>query len=97
MRSYCLSLQAEIDLTGIVIYTAVSFGRRQAEIYKDDLKAVFGLLAENPHMGRRTESVRPGLRRHEHGSHIVFYMERDEHIEIVRVLPARIDWKDLLE
>lgn len=96
MVSYALSLSAERDLTGILIYTAESFGRRQAEQYNSDLTKIFTLLADSPGIGRPTDSVRKALRRHQHRGHVIFYIERTDHIEIARILPARADWQEYM-
>lgn len=39
----------------------------------------------------RAERLRPGLRRFEHRSHAVFYMQNEDGILIVRILHARMD------
>jgi toxin ParE1/3/4 len=40
-------------------------------------------------MGRLSDTVRPGLRRHEHGSHVVIYKEQPVYILIVAVVHGR--------
>ena len=75
MASFRLTRQADRDLGSIYLYTLENFGLAQAERYADDMKACFALLANNPRMGRMVEAIRPGLRRHEHGAHVIFYRE----------------------
>jgi toxin ParE1/3/4 len=44
------------------------------------------MLAGNPGLGRSCDHVRPGLRRMEHGKHVVFYREEAGGILVVRIL-----------
>lgn len=48
------------------------------------------MLADNPTSGRRCEEIRPGLRRHEHGKHVVFYRLEPAGILISRILHQRM-------
>jgi toxin ParE1/3/4 len=52
-------------------------------------KDVLSRLADNPHMGRLSDTIRAGLRRHEHGSHVVIYKEHPDHVLIVAVVHGR--------
>lgn len=97
MAKYALSRRAASDLVAIYAYTARQFGRAQAVLYKSSMAAALTLLAENPVMGRVVEHLRQtGIRRHEHESHIIFYKSGVGSIDVLRVLPARSDWKDHL-
>jgi plasmid stabilization system protein ParE len=33
------------------------------------------MLGDNPNMGRRCDDILPGLRRHEHGKHVLFFQQ----------------------
>lgn len=96
MPDYRLLAKANKDLLSIYIYTAQQFGGLQALSYKTQLESALDLLVCNPMMGRCVSHVRDGLRKHEHGSHIIFYRSDGPDIFIVRVLPARADWKEQL-
>ena len=85
--------RAELDLEAIADYTIERFGVEKARSYLVDFKSCFDHLVENPAVGRRVEHLRTGLRRYEHGSHIVFYQVSDGGILIVRVLHYRMDVK----
>ena len=93
MPEHKLSRRADQDLVSIFVYTVQAFGTAQALAYKADLEAAFALLAANPAMGRKTDDVREGLRRHQHGRHIIFYIG-DAPVDIVRILPDRSDWRE---
>jgi toxin ParE1/3/4 len=46
----------------------------------------FTLLANNPLPGRAADAVHPGLRRHEHGSHVVFYEPESTGIAVIAIV-----------
>ena len=91
MADYRLSRRAAADLEAIAEFTIGRFGIEQARRYRDELKACFAKLADHPTMGRRAEQLAKGLRRFEHGSHIVFYVPTDDGVLVVRVLHYRMD------
>ena len=86
-----LSSRAEIDLAGIADYTIETFGVEQARRYRDELETCFLNLAENPGLGRSAQRLAPGLRRFEYRSHVVFYIEDEGGVLIVRVLHVKMD------
>lgn len=90
MMSYRLTQQADRDLGEIYLYAAEHFGIRQADRYADELGHVFGLLGTHPMMGRPADKIRPGLRRHEHAGHVIFYRPIEEGVLIVAVVHRRM-------
>lgn len=86
MSSYGLTQRAKDDLYDIFLFGYEQFGERQAEAYAAALEHVFQLLAENPRMGREAMAVAPGVRRHEHGSHVILYEEAPPGILILAVV-----------
>ena len=48
------------------------------------------MLADNPALGRPCDGVRPGLRRMEHGRHVVFYRQDVRGILVSRLLHQRM-------
>jgi len=91
MNNYRLSRLASADLEEIAEYTIERFGIEQARRYRDGLKTCFDQLANNPALGKRSEQLMRGLRRFEHQSHVVFYINESEDIFIVRVLHSSMD------
>ena len=91
MAEYRLSSRAEADFAGIADYTIETFGIERARRYRDGFEACFEGLAQNPRSGRSAERLAPGLRRFEHRSHVVFYVEEEAGVLIVRILHARMD------
>lgn len=89
MADYALSREAVEDLRGIARYTVKTFGKKQAEIYRDGFRDCFLNISENPRIGRVYDHIRLGLRRFEYQSHSVYYMLQDDSPLIVRVLHSR--------
>jgi toxin ParE1/3/4 len=85
-----LSRRAEADLLTIGEYTLRKWGKAQAIRYIDELEICCQMLADNPASGRLCDDVRPGLHRHEHGRHVVFYRQERGGILISRILHQRM-------
>lgn len=86
MAEYRLSCVAENDLLQIARYTVRQFGQMQAKTYRDSFAECFALIVKNPKMGREQDHIRLGLRRHDHKSHAIYYIETDAGVLIVRIL-----------
>uniref|UniRef100_E6QN11 ParE n=1 Tax=mine drainage metagenome TaxID=410659 RepID=E6QN11_9ZZZZ len=81
---------AEADLMQIGRYTLRTWGIRQAERYLSGLEACCQLLADHAPLGRECGEIRPGLRRMEHGSHVIFFRQRKNGILVSRILHERM-------
>jgi toxin ParE1/3/4 len=71
-------------------YTLRTWGRAQAVRYLGELEVCCQRLADNPALGRPCDDVRLGLRRLEHGRHVVFYRQESGGILICRLLHQRM-------
>lgn len=91
MAAYRLSRRAALDLDEIYEYTILVFGLTQAQRYLNGLHDRFGILTQQPMLGRPAGQVAANLRRYEYGSHAVFYLPQGESILIVRVLHENMD------
>ncbi|MEG3618262.1 type II toxin-antitoxin system RelE/ParE family toxin [Magnetovibrio sp. PR-2] len=91
MAKFILSNAADADLLGIARFTIDSFGPNQALTYAKGFEACFNTIAGQPHIGLARDEIRLGLRSFNYKSRIVFYLETDEGVFIVRVLHARQD------
>ncbi len=80
------SAGAERDVMSIADYTRNRWSEDQAIRYLDDLEACCEKLATFPELGRACDDVRPGLRRMEHGKHVIFYRQQTEGILVTRIL-----------
>lgn len=86
MSDYGLTKRAEGDLFDIFLFGYEQFGSKQAEAYAAELEGVFQLLADNPRMGREAATVSPGVRRHEHRSHVILYEEASSGVLILAIV-----------
>ena len=90
MAALRFSRRAESDLLSIADFTLRTWGKAQSIHYLAELEACCQRLAGNPGLGRKCDFIRPGLRRLEHGSHVIFYRQRAGGILISRVLHQRM-------
>jgi toxin ParE1/3/4 len=88
-----LTNRAVTDLSDIADFTIQTFGIEQARSYRNGLNHCFEILAENPQLGRNVAELAPNLKRFEYQSHIVFYIPKESHILIVRILHQRMEFK----
>lgn len=86
MAVFRFSRRAEADLLSIAAYTLRTWSKAQTIRYLDELEILCQTLSENPALGRLCDEVRAGLRRHEHGRHVVFYRRVPTGILISRIL-----------
>lgn len=90
MPGYRLSQLAEIDLEEIGAFTIENWGKAQADRYLAEFEDWLTALAKRPNIGRRCESISPGLRRIEHASHVIFFRRDAQGILILRILHYRM-------
>lgn len=93
MTRFALSPRAQADIDEIWEYSVKHWGVSHAETYMRIIAAAVEALAADPQRGRPCDDIRRGYRRHAVGSHIVFYRTPARHIEIVRVLHRRMDFR----
>lgn len=90
MARFRFSRRAEADLLSIRAHTLKTWGVDQTIRYVTDLRACCQMLADNPEAGRVCDDIRRGLRRMEHGRHVIFYRNDADGILISRVLHQRM-------
>ena len=90
MVKFHFSRRAEADLLSIADYTLRKWGKAQAARYLDELETCCQMLADNPDLGRLCDDIRRGLRRHEHGKHVLFYRQERSGILVSRILHQRM-------
>ncbi|MCI0507989.1 MAG: type II toxin-antitoxin system RelE/ParE family toxin [Gammaproteobacteria bacterium] len=91
MADYKFTKKAERDLEAITDYTLLQWGPLQAYTYLDGLEAQGQLLADNPDLGVKRESISEKLLSFPYESHILYYMKQSHGITIVRVLHQSMD------
>lgn len=89
MNEYRLTRDADTDLLELFLYGFETFGLARAEDYRDSMIRCFGLLADNPKLGRRADEFAPGGRRHEHARHVIFYDEQPYGVLIIAIVHER--------
>jgi len=90
VATFRLSRRAEADLLSIGDYTIRTWGKAQAARYLGELEACCQTLSDNPALGRPCDEIRLGLRRLEHGKHVVFYRQERSGILVSRILHQRM-------
>jgi toxin ParE1/3/4 len=92
MSHFVLSPRARADLDRIWDYTARKWGIDQAERYLRRIAEAADLIAETPTIGRNCDQVREGYRKYPVGSHILFYRQIVDRVDIVRILHQQMDF-----
>jgi toxin ParE1/3/4 len=87
---------AEADLLEIWNFIANdSFEKADRLLYKIDSQ--LKILASNPGMGRRRDSLVPNLRSFPVGNYLIFYRPINEGIEVIRILHGARDIPSIFE
>jgi len=96
VSSYSLSNRADEDLQRIYLDSIRYFGVSQAAKYKLELDRCFEKLAELPRLGREAPGIGRSVRRHEHGSHIIFYRESNDGVVILALVHGKRKYRPKL-
>ena len=79
------------DLARIDAHTEREWGAKQRRQYLAEIKGKLKLLRDMPGMGVRRDDISNGLRAHPVRHHLVFYRDKPERVEIVRILHQSMD------
>ncbi|THV16472.1 type II toxin-antitoxin system RelE/ParE family toxin [Rhizobium rhizophilum] len=90
MRALALLPAATADLDKIWDFTAESWGVEQADNYTDEIRATCTRLASGFLRGRPVD-VRQGYLKQSVGSHIIYFWDKKDRIEVVRILHQKQD------
>jgi toxin ParE1/3/4 len=92
MTKYRLTKEAFSDLEKIWIYTCENFSIKQADKYYKLIISEMERISSNPLSGKSIDFIKEGYRVSQVKSHLIFYMiNKDNIIEIVRILHQRMD------
>ena len=91
MLDFRITPRARDDLLNIARYTLRIWGKQQREIYLRNLDERFQWLAENPRLGKSRPDVQEGYYSFPQGSHLVFYIIRDDGIDIIGIPHQNMD------
>lgn len=92
MSRIVLSRLAAADLDDIWDYSAATWDDAQAERYLRQLWKDMQAVAEACIPSRDAGAIRPGYRSFPSGSHVIFFRNRPDGIEIVRGLHRAMDF-----
>ena len=96
LTTYKLSKPAEADLAQTLKQGIEIWGITQTIEYADLINDTLELLTKHPQMGRDRSHIKSGIRSFRVESHIVFYREKDNQLEVIRILHKRMDFKSHL-
>ena len=89
-KPYRLSPKSTQDLEGIWFYTFDNWSRAQADRYHHALMAEIADLASGRRKGR-SDTVRPGLMKRSFRSHVIWYRDLPDRVEVIRILHSAQD------
>lgn len=85
-RTFRLTARAKAEVLDIYLYGMERFGPNQADRYLDALEHCFDTISVYPRIGRLASALGAGVRRHEHGSHVILYREERDGVLILAVV-----------
>ncbi len=88
---YFLRALAQADLETIWLYTYEQWGQDQADSYLTSLIKRFNWLGENPRLGKPRNDIKQGYFCFPEGMHLIFYIIKNNHIEIIGIPHQRMD------
>jgi len=91
VKTFVLSPAAEIDLDDIWDYSVEDWGERQAERYIRMIQDTITGLTVGMQLSQSAELVRPGYRKVLVGTHVLFFTEDDQVVDVIRILHQRMD------
>lgn len=91
MSRYRLTPAAQRDLSSIWDFTQERWDVCQAETYVSEIRAAIERVAEDSGRGRPCDEIRQGYRWYSIGSHLLFYVESADGVDIIRILHQRMD------
>ena len=91
MGGYRLTPGAQRDLSSIWDDTAERWDEGQAETCVLEIRSAIERIAERPNRGRAVDEIRAGYRRYAIGSHLIFFIESSDGVDVIRILHQRMD------
>ncbi|ECH6754809.1 type II toxin-antitoxin system RelE/ParE family toxin [Salmonella enterica subsp. enterica serovar Poona] len=90
MKAVAFSPAAEADIGEIWDYSADRWGPDQADNYTDAIRDTCYALARGTKRGRPAE-VLPDFQKYLCGSHVVYFLDNPDHLDVIRILHQRQD------
>lgn len=88
---YRIRALAQSDLESIWLYTCDEWSVAQADAYLEALIQRFEWLAENPTLGKPRDDIKSGYFCFPEGMHLIFYIVKDNYVEIIGIPHQRMD------
>ncbi len=88
---YRIRALAQADLESIWLYTCEEWGVEQADTYLEALIQRFEWLAKKLTLGKPRDDIKPGYFCFPEGMHIIFYVIKNNHVEIIGMPHQRMD------
>lgn len=79
------------DLQSIGRYTRSEWGKVQRDKYLRDMDQRFGWLADQPKLGKHRRDIEDGYYSFPQGSHVIFYIIRENIIDIIGIPHKNMD------
>ena len=89
-KPYRLSPLAETDLEEIWRYTCKNWSMQQADTYHRQIVAVIEALAAGKNHGLPA-NILPNFQKYLCGSHVVYFLDYADHLDVIRILHQRQD------
>ena len=90
MKTIAFSPAAQADMGEIWDYSADRWGPDQADSYTDAIRDACHALARGAKHGRPAE-VLPNFMKYLCGSHVVYFLDYADHLDVIRILHQRQD------
>ncbi|WP_413785976.1 type II toxin-antitoxin system RelE/ParE family toxin [Agrobacterium sp. rho-13.3] len=90
MKRYVLSPKARCDLNLIWDYAEETWGVAQAEVYLASIQKTLIGLCDRTVISQSANHIRENYRKISVGSHIIFFKENNDIVEVVRILHQRM-------
>jgi toxin ParE1/3/4 len=90
MKALSFTPRAAADINSIWDYSAANWGADQADAYTDALRDTCRTLASGKRKGRAT-TVRPDFLKLNCRSHVIWYRDLPDRLEIIRILHGAQD------
>lgn len=90
MKTIGFSPTAEADISEIWDYSADRWGLDQADNYIDAIRDACYALAQGKKHGRSAE-VLPDFQKYLCGSHVIYFLDYAEHLDVIRILHQKQD------
>lgn len=92
MKRLLLTPKAKTDLNGIWDFSDLQWGAAQAEKYIRELWQAMQSLAADSSASSEITAVRNGYRKITSGSHVIFFRNTSDTLEVVRILHQKMDF-----